>query len=181
MWKPHRAVFGHGPPATVVIEILIADYVVGNIAARDCMIFTKVALVAPGIEIIFLCQRLDIGAQGIRAGEDTLLARMKSKSGAPAGNLAFAVADVNYRGVSGFIDVDAVVAGTQDGECKIGGVDFDGLVLFQTANTEIDGAFGETNLQRAVIEVEERKAGHFAEANRGGADVQFRAGALIGP
>src|ERR1700752_3996752 len=72
--EPHGAVLRHGAPTAVVVEIFVAGYIVGNIAASDAVIFVKVALIAPGIEVVGIRERHNIGVQRVRSGEITLLA-----------------------------------------------------------------------------------------------------------
>jgi hypothetical protein len=59
--------------------------------------------------------------------------------------------------LAGFIHVDAKAAGTQNGEGKIGRICFDGFLIFQAENAEIDGALGDANLHDAIIEIQEGK------------------------
>src|SRR6266568_896857 len=62
--EPDVAVLGHGPPATVIIEILVADHVARDVARRDRAIFAAVAVAAPVIEIVFIAAKaLHVGVK----------------------------------------------------------------------------------------------------------------------
>ena len=46
---------------------------------------------------------------------------------------------------------------------------------------ESEGSFGEANLDGLIVEIEELESGIGGQAERGGADVEFGAGAVAGP
>ena len=171
MGEPDSAVVGNGTPAAVVIEVFVANHIFGNVALGNGVIFAKVALVTPGIEIVFAGERFDVSVERINTGEDTLLTGMEGVGRAAAGDFTFAIADVNDGGVAGFVDVDAVAAGAKNGESEIGCIDLHGLVLTHATNAQADRALGQTNLGHTIIEVEERETGLIAQTNRGRADV----------
>src|SRR5215831_17177834 len=62
--EPHVAVFRHGAPATVFVEIFVTDYVIRNVAHGSRMLFPAVAVVAPVIEIVLITETaLNVGVQ----------------------------------------------------------------------------------------------------------------------
>ena len=83
--------------------------------------------------------------------------------------------------LSSGIDVDAVVAGAQQGDGTVRSIDFEGLVVVQIAQADVEAALANAELRHAVVEVEKLDGGLGAEANRGGTDVHFGAGILVGP
>src|SRR5260370_39784564 len=91
MRKPDSAVFGLGTPSAVVVEIFVANHVVGNIAASRRMFRTKFSFTAPVIEIIFVGQRLDVSIKRIRTGEIPLFIRVNGGGRSTAGDFALAL------------------------------------------------------------------------------------------
>src|SRR5262249_41974393 len=77
MWEPHRPVVGHRPPTTVVVQVLVADHVVRNVAARHRVLFTQVTLATPAVKIVFARHRLNVRVQRIGAVKDALIAWMQ--------------------------------------------------------------------------------------------------------
>src|SRR6516162_9194915 len=135
MRKPHRAILRHGAPAPVIVEILITDYVFRDIAFGDGVVFAKVALVTPRIEIVFTGNRLDVGIERIRTGEEALLFGMNGISRTAAGDFALALSDANVSSVACLIDVETVASGPKNGKSQIRSIDLDGLVLGHAANS----------------------------------------------
>src|SRR5690349_2458160 len=74
--KPHTAIVGNSTPVTIIIEVLVANDVPRNIASRHGMLFTKVAIVAPSIEVIVAAQSVNIGRELVASGEGGMLVCM---------------------------------------------------------------------------------------------------------
>ena len=74
-------------------------------------------------------QRLNIRVHRIRSSENSLLPGMNGVRRTPAGDLAIAVTHINNGGVARLIHIDAIAAGTKNGEREIRSIDFDRLVL----------------------------------------------------
>src|SRR6266478_5110591 len=179
--EPDRAVFRNLAPAAVIVEVFIADHVIGNVAARDCVFFAVIALAAPAIEIVVTIRALHVCIQRISSGENALVTGMNRVGRAAAGHFARAFGHIDNSCVAGFIDVDAIAAGTQDGKRKIGCVHFNGFLVFEAKDAEIDGAFGDTDLHHPVVEIQERKSGLARQADHRGTHMELGARALIGP
>src|SRR5205814_3128937 len=118
--EPHVAVFRHGAPAAVFIEVFVADYIIGNVSRGSGMLFAAVAVVAPLIEVISIAlNALNVRIQLIGAAEIAFFARVNRIGGAAAGDFALALADSDNRGVAGFVHTNAVTPGTQNGQRQI--------------------------------------------------------------
>ena len=61
MREPHGAVFGNLAPATVIVEIFVADDVIGNVAAGRGVIFTVIATITPAVKVIFVGEWFNVG------------------------------------------------------------------------------------------------------------------------
>src|SRR5579859_1512161 len=179
--EPDRAVFRHLAPAAVVVEVFVADHVIGNVAARHRVLFAVIALATPAIEIVVALQIFYVRIQRIGAGENALLARMNRVGRAAAGHFARALGNVDNGGVAGFIDVDAIAAGTQDGKSKVGRIHLDGFLVVEAKHVKIDGAFGDAKLHHSVVQIQERQTGLTGQADHGGTHIEFGTRALVGP
>jgi len=89
MWKPNGAVVGNRAPAAVVVQIFVADDIVGDVAGSNDVVFVEIALIAPVIEIIRIGNALDVRIESVRAGKGALLARVDGVSGATAVDFSF--------------------------------------------------------------------------------------------
>ncbi len=145
------------------------------------MFRTKFSFTAPVIEIIFVGQRLDVSIKRIRTGEIALFIRVNGVGRTTAGDFALALTNVDDGSVAGFVDVDAIAAGAQHGESEIGSVDFDGFIITEAANPQVQSAFGKANLHDVVVEIQERETGFAGKVQNGGAELKFGAGISVGP
>jgi hypothetical protein len=141
----------------------------------------SIAVAAPAIEIVIAWIAFDVGAQLIGTVKGNGLTRVNWIGGARARHFTLAIAHVDDGGVTILIHADTIGAGAKNIECEIGRVDFEDLILIEAADANVDCAFGEADLNRAIVKIEKREAGLFAEANGVGIDSQFGAGALVGP
>src|SRR5215471_9847717 len=106
---------------------------------------------------------------------------MNRVSRATASNFALALTNVDDGGVTGFVDVDAITTGTQYGKSKIGSVDFDGFVLTEAANAQVQGTFGQAYLHDVVVEIQERETSFTGKIQNGGDSLKFSACISVGP
>ena len=72
MRKPNGAVVGNRAPAAVVVQIFVADDILGDVAAGNGVIFVEIALIAPVIEIIRIGKGLDVCIESVRTGKERL-------------------------------------------------------------------------------------------------------------
>src|SRR5260370_4629093 len=140
------------------------------------MVGVAVAIVTPMVEVILVrAEALNVGVELVDPSERAGFPSMNGISGAAAGDFAFAIANGHDSGIACFIDVDLVAAGTKHRESNIGRIDFESFVIFEPPHTHVKSAFGDADLRRTVVEIQERKASVAGKANRGGADVEFGA------
>jgi hypothetical protein len=92
-----------------------------------------------------------------------------------------AFTNVDDGGVAGFVDIDAIAAGAENRKSKIGSVDFDGFIVAEASNAEVQGAFGKANLHHVVVKIQERETGFTGKVQNGGADLKFSAAIFVGP
>src|SRR6266567_4416184 len=174
--EPDVAILGHGPPATVIIEILVADHVSRDVARRDGALFAAVAVAAPVIEIVFIAAKaLHVGVKLFSPEERAGLPRMNRISRSTARDFAFAVANKHGGRVACLVHIDAIAAGTKNGKRQVWSVDLERFVVIETAHANIDGSFGDADLRDVVREVQEGKAGVARQADRRRTDVQLGA------
>ena len=70
VWKPNRAVLRHGAPATVVVQVFIANHIGRDVARRLRTIFTAVAVRTEAIEVVaIVAKALDVGVQLVDTGK----------------------------------------------------------------------------------------------------------------
>src|SRR2546429_3175476 len=180
--KPNSAIFGNGAPAAVFVEVFVTNHIGRNIAGGLRVIFAAVAVTAPVVEVVVIvAETLNVGVELVNSGESASFARMHGICRAATGDLALAVANSDHGSVAGFVDVDLVVAGAKDGEGEVGRVNLKSFVVLEPAHAHVQGTFGDADLGRAVVEIQERKAGIAGKADRRGADVQLGARTVIGP
>ena len=86
---------------------------------------------------------------------------------AVAGGLAFALAQADDRRAAIFTGVQPVASGLVNRERQVGSIHLVGVVLVEAAHTNVDRARRKLHLHGMVIQVQERNAGVFAQANHG--------------
>src|SRR5206468_6575500 len=140
--------------ATVFIQVLVADDIIGNIARRNGVIVATIPLVAPLIELILIVtDSLDISVQLIRAIKDAFFARVNGVGGSAASDFSLAIADRHNRGVARFIHVDAVTPGAKNGKRQIGSIYLEGFVIAEPAHANVQRTLGQAKRS------EERRVG----------------------
>ncbi|PYU39418.1 MAG: hypothetical protein DMG53_24570 [Acidobacteria bacterium] len=180
--EPNGAVLGHRAPASVVVEVFVANHIGRDVARGLRAIFAAVAVTAPVVEVVIvIAESLNVGIKLVGAGKRAGFSRMNGISRAATCDFSFTVAHNNESGIACFVDVDLVVARTEDGESKVGGIDFDRFILFEMPHAQVKGAFGEPDLRHAIIQIQKRKTSVAGKADRCGADVQLGACAVVGP
>src|SRR6202795_915056 len=101
------------------------------------MINTAIALGAPFVKIVTrVVPAFDVGVDLVGAIESADFLSVNRISGTAAANFALSIADHDDGSVTCFVDVDLVVAGTEQGESQIGSVDFKGFVIAEAADTD---------------------------------------------
>src|SRR5262249_36732242 len=96
--------------------------------------------------------------------------------GLPSGaDLRVTVAYFDYRGVASVVDLNPIVAGTAQCYSHIGRVDFKGLVPPKIADVHNGHPGGDIHLRRAIVEVQEREAGHASKPDGRATDIELGA------
>src|SRR4029077_1942297 len=99
------------------------------------------------------------------------LARIDREGFPSASHVAFPVTNGNDRGLGIGIRVDAVFARPKNGECYVGSVDFEDLILREIAHTDRQCSFGQRDLHRAVIQVQKAEIVVSTQTQSGLTDV----------
>ena len=179
--NPDRAVIGVGLPLTVLIEVVIAVHVSRDVFCRARIVFELVTRLAPVFEVVEFRRCLRVVSELIGAGEQVLLPGGEIVSFTAAGYLAFTFANDDDGGIAVRIGLDAIFTGSGESERQIGRVYFESVARFEMAEVDFDGALGQLQLHRAIVEIEKRNAGLTGKANGGRANVNFATRIFVGP
>ncbi len=126
-----------------------------------------VAVFAPPIESVRLSNLFDVRIQSIRAAEGYPLPRVYVVRLPVAGGFALAFAHGNDGIGSIFAGFYSISTWLIDGECLIGCVDFEYVIVLQVAHAHVDRAGAELDLHRPVVEIEKGDSSIAVELNRG--------------
>src|SRR5882762_616027 len=140
-----------------------------------------ITTVSPVVESVGAADLDDVGAKGVGAGEGGALTCVDGKVLPIAGGFAFTLADTDHRVGAVFAGFDAIAAASENGKRLIGGVNLEDVVVVEVAHVDVHDAGGELELGGAVIQIQKREAGVGAEADYGGAQLEFGAGIVVGP
>ena len=152
------SVVGIIAPVALIIQIVIADHIARKILRGTGRIVAVIAILGPVIERIESVNWLDIGGKRVRSAECTSLPRAQIEALAAAGGLAFAHADA-YHGVAPVrTRLHAIAARLQDRERLVRRIGLEVIVLAKSAHRNIDRARTKLDLNRIVIQVQERDA-----------------------
>src|SRR5258708_18141784 len=95
--EPNHSVFARIAPSAVVVEIFIADNVVGNITGGNRAVFVTVAVGGPVIKIVVTSAKtFHVRVELVGAGETAGLPALKVVCRAASGLFSLAIADLNY-------------------------------------------------------------------------------------
>jgi hypothetical protein len=145
------------------------------------MLFTKVAVVAPSIEVIVATQSVNIGGELVGSRERGMLVCMNRKGLAATSHFPFPSAYRNHRRVSCLINLEAVVAGTKQVESQIWRIDLYPVVLIEVAHVNTQRPFVELNLCHIVVQIQKRKTRLTSEPDCSRPDVQLGSGIPVSP
>jgi len=145
------------------------------------MLFTKVAVVAPSIEVIVAAQSVNIGRELVASGEGGMLVCMNREGLATTSHFPFPSAYRNRRRVSCLVDLEAVVAGTKQIESQIWRIDLYPFVLIEVAHVNTQRPFAELNLCHIVGQIQKRKTRLTPEPDCSRPDVQLGSGIPVSP
>jgi hypothetical protein len=138
----------------VIVQIFIPDHVLRNISSRTRTFPSPVAFGTPRIKFIVVCvQILHIGIQLIDPREHRVVVRSHRIRRSSSGDLPFAVANSDGRGIASFINVDAIRARPCNGKRQIGSINFVGLVVIQMTHAHQNRAFRQSHLRDVIVQI----------------------------
>src|SRR5579859_746440 len=153
--KPYVAVVGSLTPGTVIIQVLIAHDIRGNVARGVGVFPVTVAIGSPIIKLVHVVGvAFGIGVQLIDAGKDVGIVGVNRVSASSACDFALAAANLDDGGVAGFVHGDAVKAGAQDGKRKVGRINLVGLGIIEAPNTQEQSSRAQLNLCHVVAQIQ---------------------------
>ena len=176
--NPDPAVAGFVAPDAIGVEILIADHGGRHVDGRGAAFFSRVLGGGELIEVVGRIGGADVGS--CICCEVGGLAGVDREAVAVGGDFDFAGNDRDHGGVAGGVGIDAVVASAEEGDCALGRIHFIEVGVFEAAEADFHGAFGEADLHGLVVEIEETEVGLAVKAEGVGSDVHFSAGAGVG-
>ena len=168
VWVPDVTIVPIVAPASMVIQIFVADDIAGHILRRGRIIVAMIATVGPVVELVGATEVFYIGVQRIgSSAERDSLAGVQGVGLAVARGLAPAVAQVDDGGGAVFTSVQPVVSGLGNRKCQVRCIHLEVIVRVEAAHTKVDRTRRKLDLRGMVIQVEERDAGVLAQANHG--------------
>ncbi len=179
---PDRAIGGVVAPVAVLVQLLVAHGLARHVAGADGNVFLPVAFGDPGLETVAQAHTGHRNRRQVGAGKRHLLRQRQrvghavfAISGARAGPHRYA------GGVAHRVHVDAVLARLGHTEGEIGRVHLQAFAVEQVAHPQAERALGELELSHVVVQRQHVDAGGAVQPHRGGANVQFAAGAFGHP
>ncbi len=179
--RPHIAVVRRVLPLPIVVQIGVSGRVRGNVLLRLRALGLAIAGQRPVIELIGRAQRAHDRRQLLRAGERSLLLRVDRITGAICRRLRVALGDLDDRRVARFVHFHPVLPWLLERDREVRRVHLEVVALIHRAHPHDDGSRRYLHLRGVIIEIQERKAGRAAQADRRRSDIQLRARILVRP
>src|ERR1700733_14801697 len=117
-----------------------------------------VAVVSPVIEIVGRINVLDVGVELVGSAEGAALTGVQVESLAVTRGLAGAFAHADDGVTPVRAGLHAIVTGLKDRKCLVGSIDFEVIAVVHPAHGDVESAGAELNLNRIVVEIQEREA-----------------------
>ena len=178
---PHVPIFRLVPPSTVVIEIVVARHIPGNIVSGSRPVFFHVPLLSPFVKPIGTGPVNDVVSRILCPVKLCLLAGMHLVRCSVAADFSYAANHGNARRVARFAHIDAKSAGFLNIENHIRSIDFVDITLPQFPQAEIDRALRDADLGNAFVKIQEGNRRHAAKMKGCFAGLQFGAGFFVHP
>ena len=177
--RPYRPKVRHLAPRAIKIEVFVPDRVGRDVAGGLGLLLAAVAVLCPPVKLV--------GSGGVHQAiaklaitrDRGIIASPEWESAIVAGNLSGAGPDDHLGLLT--VDVDPVVSGSANGEGDVWCVNFKNLVLIQIADSNVEAAGNQLQLDGLVVEQGESGAGLFAQTDGGGADMEFGMAIDVGP
>ncbi len=180
VWIPHISVLTRVLPATVVIEILVADYRGRKIAGGLHVRVVLIALHRPVFKLVGLGCSLDIVTQLVRSGQVHAAALIDRKGLPAACDLGLPFSHDEKTRVSIRIDTHDVAAVLQKCERRVRSIYFKHLVLTEISDVEVHLSFRKFDLNGLIVEIQKTEARLGRHAHHGDVEVQLSLSPLIG-
>ena len=178
---PERAVLRVVRPAAVIVEVGVADHVVGHVAARERALLAAIALLDEAIEGIGRRRIEEVVTAQARVLETHGVAFAQRKARALAVDVGRAAPRDDLRPRAAVVDVDAEIAGRAHHERERRRRDLVALSLPHASHVHVQRALRELHLHVAIVEREDLDAGVLVGAQRGAAELQLGACASRDP
>jgi len=134
-----------------------------------------IAAVGPGIEFVEPADLDHLGIQRVRPAECASLPAPQRIGLTIAGRLAFAFTNVYDRVASVFTRLHAIMSGLENRKCLVGRINLEVIVVTESAHRNVDGTGRKLDLNRIVIQVQEREPGIGRQSNHGRSQLHFGA------
>ena len=152
---PHRAVFGILRPRSVRVEIFVTHHIARNVSCGYRALLALIARGGPVVEIVPARKALGVVVQLVAAGEGVSLSRIQIVGASATRDLAAAASNVDKGRVSVRINCDPICTGTQNRECDIRSVHFEGFVFVKFPHVEEERPLRELDLSCLVVQIQE--------------------------
>ncbi len=182
VWVPDMTIVPIIAPASIVIQVFVADDIAGHIFRRARIVVAMIAAGGPVVELVGATEVFYVGVERIgSAAEGGSFSGVQGVGLAVAGGLASAVAQADDGIAAVFTSVQPVVSGLGNRECQVRCIDLEVIARIEATHTKVDRTRRKFDLRGMVIQVQEGDAGVLAQANHGRSELHFGARALVGP
>ena len=188
-------VSGGVSPMSVVVEIFVARHLTRDVAGGFGPILAAVAVHRPAVEAIVAREPINFVVEWLVILRVVTLGVVAScaavKNGLLIGHdgvvvaaterFAAAVENLDGGGAALCVDIHAVFTDVLNLEREVRSVHLDHVVIVEMADIQNHGPLRQTQLGRAIIEIEKREAGLAADADGRRSHMQFAARVAVGP
>jgi hypothetical protein len=178
---PHISILVRRPPVPVFVEILSTDDIPRNVARSGRVVKAAIPTIGPSIELIWFTDLLYVCVESIVSAEGRTLPFVHGIRLPVAGRFALAFPDGDHCMGSIVTGLQLVYPWPKNGECLVGSIDLNHVVVVQTPHADIDSARTELNLNGPVIQVEKRNSCVAGKMDGSRVQFHFRARILICP
>jgi hypothetical protein len=173
--KPHGAVgIDAAPHAKLGTEVGIAGKIARDVTRGHGGHFTCIAKGAKCVELVRRRQRMRIERRAFTARGRHLRAHVHRRRLVPDVDFRLAGAHRGDGGVAVFVDVHPVIAIAQQREGELRSIDLEAFPGTQRVQPDAHRSGGELDLRHVIVEIQERKIGTGAHADRRIIGLQFR-------
>ena len=160
-------------PIAVIIEILVADHIVGDVAGRSGALVLPLSIIRPGFKCRARGQALDLRMQRVEPAEYAHFAFAHAVERAGARHFGLTAAHLHHCAIVVGIRFEVVLAGMQDADGRIRCFDAELFALGKPPHAHCRRALGQAHLHHVVIELDEAEAGATVEMHRRRTDLKL--------